>query len=323
MGKVRIQDVANRAGVSTATVSHVLNNTRQVSPTTASKVLQAVSDMHYTPNFAARGFRTGKQNTVAFVVPDISNRFFSVLIEIIEAGLSKYGYHLVIANTKECEEKELEHLQYFVSGMVDGIILASTFHDCEQLKASLPSNFPLVLVDRLPKNLCWDSVTISSCRAIQDGVSFLCAKGHRRIGFISGLAHLSTTTERLEAYKTSLQQNGIEICDDLIVCGSSTGESAGLCTQKLLDNSCSAIVVCNGLLTYDTQQYLWEHGYTIGKDIDIVGFKDEYRLSADNQLILQPVEELGQRAVEQIINRIEVKDSPVREIVLNSVFISK
>ena len=99
--KVTISDVAKLAGVSTATVSHTINNTRYVSNETKEKVYQAISQLGYTPDASARSFRTGKKKTVGFIVPDISSKFFGNMIEAVESCLAAQGYHLIIANSKE------------------------------------------------------------------------------------------------------------------------------------------------------------------------------------------------------------------------------
>ena len=104
--KVTISDVARLAGVSTATVSHTINSTRYVSEETREKVYRAIAELGYTPDASARSFRTGKKRTIGFIVPDISNKFFSTMIESVENYLSAHGYHLIIANTKENAERE-------------------------------------------------------------------------------------------------------------------------------------------------------------------------------------------------------------------------
>lgn len=318
MKKPSIRDVAELAGVSTATVSHILNDTRQVTDETRSKVLYAINTLQYKPNIAARGFRTGHSKTIAFIVPDIRNLFFSSLIEAIESSLAEAGYHLVVANTKENPSRELELYKYFTSGVVDGIIAASTLSGGDEVIPILPPAFPVVLVDRRLSNTPWDTITISSDRAIADGVSYLASKGHRKIGFIYALPHLSTTMDRLSAFKNALVKNGIEVNEDYILCSGTPSENA----EKLLQAGCTAMVVCNGIMTFEVQQYLWEHNYSLGDNVDVIGFKDGYYLAVGSHYISQPVEELGSLAVSQILTRIGNENLAIRDIVLNSVFIN-
>lgn len=321
MKKASIRDVAKLAGVSTATVSHALNGTRFVSEEIVQRVREAAQELQYTPNMAARGFRTGKANTIGFILPDISNHFFSSLVEIIENSLSKKGYHLILAITKENFQLEKQHLQYFSAGVTDGIILASAATDALEIEGVLPAGFPITFIDRCPDHLAWDNVTISSERAIFDAVSYLSKKGHQRIGFLSGLPSLSTTKERLGAYKMALKQNGLPLDEDMIRFGNSLAESTKTGTEELIRAGCTAIVVCNGLMTYEAQQYLWDRSEPLMEKVDIVGFKDEYRLAAGSAFIAQPIEELGIRTAEQILYRIENAEAPIRETVLNSMFV--
>ena len=146
--KVTISDVARLAGVSTATVSHTINNTRYVSDETKEKVYQAIAELGYTPDASARSFRTGKKKTVGFIVPDISNKFFGTMIESVENYLSAQGYHLIIANTKEDADREEINIRLLTAGLVDGLLVASTMDDFERFDELIPAGFPVVLVDR-------------------------------------------------------------------------------------------------------------------------------------------------------------------------------
>jgi LacI family transcriptional regulator len=122
--KVTISDVARLAGVSTATVSHTINNTRYVSEETKENVYQAIAELGYTPDASARSFRTGKKRTIGFIVPDISNKFFGTIIEAVENYLSTRGYHLIIANTKEDATREETNIRLLSAGLVDGLLVA-------------------------------------------------------------------------------------------------------------------------------------------------------------------------------------------------------
>ena len=160
-----ISDVARAAGVSTATVSHTLNGTRTVSEHSRELVMKAIRELGYTPNAFARSFRTGKKNIIGFVVPDISNQFFARLIEAVEESISAEGFHLIIANTRENKERERQHLRYLTSGVVDGILLASTMETYGEFSDFLPEQFPAVLVDRKVDAAPFSSVTATPAAA--------------------------------------------------------------------------------------------------------------------------------------------------------------
>ena len=122
--KVTISDVAKLAGVSTATVSHTINNTRYVSNETKEKVYRAIEELGYTPDASARSFRTGKKKIIGFIVPDIANKFFATMIESVEKYLSANGYQLIIANTRENMDREETNIRLLTAGLVDGLLVA-------------------------------------------------------------------------------------------------------------------------------------------------------------------------------------------------------
>jgi len=235
--------------------------------------------------------------------------------------LSTCNYHLIVANTKEILQREKDHISYFASNTTDGIIVASTASDYAELETVIPKGFPAIFIDRKPKNLRQDHVVISSERAIKEGVSFLCSKGHEKIGYISGKSRLSTNADRLATFINTMKEHGIADAENYVRFGNSMQESTRRSIYELLRIGCTALVVCNGLMTYEAQMFLLENRHSSFTDIELVGFKDEYILNSSSHFISQPVEEMGQRAVEQLIYRINNPEDAIREIILNSYFI--
>ncbi|MCI2057611.1 MAG: LacI family transcriptional regulator [Oscillibacter sp.] len=321
--KVTISDVARMAGVSTATVSHTINKTRYVSEDTRDKVFKAISELGYTPDASARSFRTGKKKTIGFIVPDISNKFFATMIESVEQCFSQEGYHLIIANTKEDMDREETNIRLLTAGLVDGLLVASTIDDFARFDELIPAGFPVVLVDRTFETKKYSSVCVSNFQPIYRSVCRLAGKGDRRIGIIGGLPRLSTTKERISAYQQAMADCGLEADQNLIRYGNSMENSASKCLDELLEEHCDAMIVCQGLMASDTIMYLHKKGVQLGKDIDLVSFEDYdssfYQLYA-NQMdsIVQPVEELGRSAGEQILRRVREPEAPIFEKVLTS-----
>ena len=323
--KVTISDVARLAGVSTATVSHTINNTRYVSNETKEKVYRAVAELGYTPDASARSFRTGKKKTVGFIVPDISNKFFATMIESVETYLSAHGYHLIIANTKEDPDREETNLRLLTAGLVDGLLVASTIEDFDRFDALVPAGFPVVLVDRTFEAKKYSSICVSNFQPIYRSVCRLAGKGAKRVGIIGGLPRLSSTKERISAYQQAAADCGLPQEEGLIRYGDSMENSAQACLDELLEQNCDAVIVCQGLMASETIFYLQEKGIRLSKDIDLVSFVDYdsnfYQLYADQMdCIVQPVEELGRAAGEQILRRIEKPEAPVFEKVLTSTY---
>ena len=323
--KVTISDVARLAGVSTATVSHTINNTRYVSSETKEKVYKAIAELGYTPDASARSFRTGKKRTIGFIVPDIANKFFATMIESVENYLSAHGYQLIIANTKEDMDREETNIRLLTAGLVDGLLIASTMNDFQRFDELIPAGFPVVLVDRTFETKKYSSVCVSNFQPIYRSVCRLAGKGDRRIGIIGGLPRLSTTVERISAYQQAMADCGLPEDPDLIRYGDSMEKSAAGCLEELLERKCDAIIVCQGLMASETIIYLHQKGIQLAKDIDLVSFVDYdaavYALYADQMdTIIQPVEELGEAAGEEILKRVESPEAPIFEKVLTSAY---
>ena len=323
--KVTISDVARLAGVSTATVSHTINSTRYVSGETKEKVFKAIAELGYTPDASARSFRTGKKKTVGFIVPDISNKFFGTMIESVENYLSAHGYHLIIANTKENMDREETNIRLLSAGLVDGLLIASTMDDFSRLDGLIPNGFPVVLVDRTFEAKKYSSICVSNFQPIYRSICRLAGKGAKRVGIIGGLPRLSSTEERISAYRQAVADCGLAQEEGLIRYGDSMENSAQACLDELLAQNCDGIVVCQGLMASETIIYLHRKGIQPGKDIELVSFVDydsNFNQLYANQMdtIIQPVEELGRAAGEQILRRIENPDEPVFEKVLTSAY---
>ena len=323
--KVTISDVAKLAGVSTATVSHTINSTRYVSEETKEKVYAAIKALGYTPDASARSFRTGKKKTVGFIVPDISNKFFGTMIEAVETTLSAHGYHLIIANTKENPDREEKNVQLLAAGLCDGLLIASTMEDFSRLERLIPAGFPVVLVDRIFDTKKYSSICVSNFQPIYRSVCRLAAKGAKRVGIVGGLPRLSSTAERISAYRQAVADCGLEADESLIRYGDSLENSAQACLDELLGRKCDGIVVCQGLMASETIIYLHRKGIRLGEDIELVSFvdyDDNFHQLYANQMdtIVQPVEELGRAAGEQILRRIENPEEPVFEKVLTSAY---
>ena len=323
--KVTISDVAKLAGVSTATVSHTINNTRYVSGETKEKVYQAIAELGYTPDASARSFRTGKKKTIGFIVPDISNKFFATMIESVENQLSAHGYHLIIANTKEDMDREETNIRLLTAGLVDGLLIASTMDDFHRFDQLIPAGFPVVLVDRVFDGQKYSSVSVSNFQPIYRSVCRLAGKGAKRVGIIGGLPRLSTTKERISAYQQAVADCGLPADESLILYGNSMENSVQSCLDQLLERGCDAVVVCQGLMAAETISYLHMKDIQLGKDIDLVSFVDYdydfYQLYSDRMdSIVQPVQEMGIAAGEQILRRVEEPEAPIFEKVLTSAY---
>lgn len=319
---VSISDVARDAGVSVATVSYVINNTKSVKPETKEKVECSIRNLGFRPNMIARSFKTGKKNLVAFVVPDIANNFFATLIESIEQVLAAKNVKLMILNTKETKKKELDLINVVANGVVDGFIIASTVEHYRELKTVLPSNLPLIFIDRKIEGCPYDSITVNCYKALCEGVENLISKGHRKIGYITGLSRISTTKERLKAYEDTMKAHSL-YDPSLVVVGDSMRHCVDEHLEKLLDLGCTSIAISNNIMGAEAMIQMNRRGVIPGKDIEILGFLDggEMQYGFHNiDLVCQPTAELGVAAGKRMLERLGNPNLSVSSIVLQAKF---
>jgi LacI family transcriptional regulator len=301
-----IKEVAQRAGVSVATVSHVINGTRFVSDATQEKVHAAIDELQYSPNILARKFKTGTLDTVGFIVPDIANGYFATVIEEVEDVLQARGFRLIVSNTRENPSRELDSMRMLSSGVVDGLLLASTLDDYRDVEAALPSGFPVVLIDRSLAHASIDAIRTDNSTAIRDGVAGLVARGHRTIGLMASVRHLSTTEERVRAYRDALAEHGLDPDDRLVHYLESMTDPVLPSAEALVAAGCTAIVASNNVLTSKLLAAVHSRGWH-APDLEILGYRDPARLAyPDDQhaWIEEPIGEMGRLAGEAIIRRL-------------------
>jgi LacI family transcriptional regulator len=317
--KATMRDVARHAGVSVATVSHVINNTRAVSDTVRKLVEDSVRALDYLPHQIGRSLKTGVRNLVGFVVPDIGNSIWSLIIEEVESVLSSFGYKLIIISTKETEEREVENLRILSSGIVDGIIVASTLPSFSGISAVVPRGLPLVFVDRVIEGCPCDTIVPQDFNAVYEGVERFILAGHKRIGIITGLIRLSTSRVRLDAYRKAMSDYGLPIEDGFVQFGNSLAKSAVPLAQAIIDRQCSALVVSNNVMASDVLHFLNLRNGHAGQELAILGQGVEgdlnYNLSRMD-LIVQPSVEMGRAAGNQIIERIRNPQAPIKNVTM-------
>lgn len=319
-----IVDVARKAGVSVATVSHVINGTKKVSPNTRKKVKDSIKALDYKPNIVARGFKTGKMNLVAFVVPDIVNPFFSTLIDKIEPVLASHGYKLMILNTKEDKDREVEIINAVSRGMVDGYMIASTVEDYNEIKQVIPAGVPVMFLDRKLANCPSCTISVDCYTATCQGIEDFIIRGHKKIGIVTGLLRISTSKERLSAYESVMKKHGL-YDSSLVKIGNSMSHCVESHLSSLISEGCSAIVITNNLMAIEAMLLMHQMGIQPGKDIEILGFKDssiaQYGLQ-NMSLVCQPTEELGKLAGTHMLNLLEDPTFPASSIILQASYAS-
>jgi LacI family transcriptional regulator len=322
-----VHDVARRAGVSTSTVSHVVNNTRFVSDELRERVMAAMRELDYTPNAAARMLTLKRSHTIGLIVSDIRNPFFASVARGVEDVAQEQGYTLVLCNSDESADRETACLNALETRAVDGVLLASAGVADEHLARLVQAGFPIVLVDRDLPGLGAPAVLLNNEGAAYSAVWHLITRGHTRIAMLSGRAAISTTIERVAGYRRALNEAGIEVDDRLVVSGASTSEGGAIAANAVLDldpsNPPSAIFSGNNLMSIGALQTIVNRGLLVPEDVALVGFDDFPFPWSDAfrphlTTVAQPTYELGRRAAELLVQRLKgASSTSVARVVLD------
>ncbi|WP_253490122.1 LacI family DNA-binding transcriptional regulator [Pseudomonas sp. S3E17] len=314
---VTMDDVASRAGVSTSTVSHVLNGTRKVSPATVLAVRRAIQELGYIPNTLARSLARSSTNTIGVAISALSNHYFSETVHAIETECAKHGYMMLFVDTHDDPEQELRVVTALHHRRVDGIVLAPS-NGSMALEYMRANEIPAVLVDRMMSEQ-FDQVGVENTQATQALIEHLIGHGHRRIGFIAGRTGFSTTDERVAGYRAALHAAGLAFDPQLLVNGGSNTEPARQATVQLLGLASppTAIMAGNNLMTLGAMHALRDAQLDVPRQMALVGFDDfdwadffVPRLS----LIAQPVKALGARAVDLLLQRMASPDAAAQSV---------
>lgn len=319
-----VKEIAKAAGVSTATVSRVLNGSDKVRESTAKKVMKVVEEMNYRIDHVARRMKVKQTDSlvIGLVITDIDNPFFSSVAKGVEDVASKNKLVTMICNTNENPEKEKFFLNAMLSEKVSGAIIVPTKGNLDFFHSLVNDGFPMVMVDRKPKNLKIDSVSLNNRKGSYDAVKKLIDNGHRRIGFVAGIKGLSNTEERLEGYLEALKESGIQIKDNLIVYGDYVEEGGREAIQEFmsLKKPPTAVFSSNNLMTLGCIKEIYKQKLNIPKDIAIIGFDDSTWAEAlipPLTTVKQPGYELGVNAAELLMKRLKNGKSNSIDVVLN------
>ncbi|MQR94453.1 LacI family DNA-binding transcriptional regulator [Fictibacillus phosphorivorans] len=329
---VNMKEVALKANVSTATVSHVINETRYVAEETKQKVFQAMKELNYRPNPVARNLRSRKSNIIGLIIPvqsdDTSNFFFMSIAHGIGSVLKRYGYQLIVSNTNEELNMEREQITMFNDQFIDGLIMAPTSQSHEFLHQELNGDYPVVFIDRKPEGYDkGDFILSDGKKGTYEAIKLLLSKGHKKIAFITGPLGISTSDERLEGYKQALLEQGMKLDDTLIKEAVPTLENGYNLTKELLSSSeISAVLTANNVMTMGVVKCLQDHKKVIPTDVAVIGF-DDYEwakiTTPSLTMIKQPSFELGVKAAEAILRRIEDPDADFIEMRLQTEIIQR
>lgn len=319
-----IKDVAQTAGVSTATVSRVLANSSRVKDETRKRVLDAVDQLNYRPNLIARSLRAQKSAKIGLVVSDIRNPFFTAISRAVEDAAYEQGYSVLLCNTDENPEKEELYLNVLHDESVAGVIFSPT----RQFGArfiSHSSNIPYVIIDRFVENRDVDMVLLDNVTAAYELTAHLIANGYHKLAGLFGDAS-TTAPERSRGFHKALKDNNLSpVATHVIAPRIKQGYETTITLLAQKDKP-DAIFTSNSMLTAGVFQAIRDSKLIVPNDVALVGF-DETTWGAlvdpPITLIAQPTEEIGRTATELLFQRIDEPTRSPKTVILKGTLIAR
>ncbi|OAH10182.1 LacI family DNA-binding transcriptional regulator [Streptomyces jeddahensis] len=317
-----IVDVAERAGVSISTVSHVVNGTRKVAEKTRERVMKAIEETGYRQDTLARSLRRSRTDSIGLVVSDAGQPAFAEMVRGVESEATKAGYVLLLANSGENPEQEARVLQVLAARRVDGLIIApvadSTGAEVDAIRAG---GTPVVLMDRLGRGEGGDWVGVENTGLMRELVAHMAGHGYRRIALASGDPRVSTIGERERGYREAMAAAGLPVPTGHVLRGAGLAADTEQAALRLLSGPdrpeavvCASTETAVGVLAAARQS-----GLSIPHDLKLAVFDEfphadlfEPRLTA----VRQPAQEIGARAMSLLQSRIEAERSTAKAVTI-------
>ena len=317
-----IVDVARAAGVSTATVSRVVNNHPHVDPRLAATVLQVIKDLGYRPSRVARTLRTRQNRVWALIISDVrTGPFFADVVRGVEDIAYGAGYSLFLCNTDEDSAKEASYIGLAVAENVGGVILTPSGPRTD-LSPLVNFGVPVVLADRTLPNQAADSVIVDNVSGAYQAVNHLLAGGYKRIACVTGPLGTTTGSRRYVGYCKAIEEAGLTVEDALVRVADFRELGGRLAMEELLDQveRPDAVFVTNHLMTIGALQAIVEAKLTIPSDIAIVSFDDmswSTLLRPTLTAVSQPAYDLGVESARLLLSRLEGYSGAARMVTLS------
>jgi LacI family transcriptional regulator len=323
-----ILDVAALARVSPATVSRVLNGKEDVGADLRRRVLGAVAELGYRRNGPARSLRTRAAMVVGIIISDITNPFFTAVVRGAEDQAQRAGYSVVLANADEDVAKEARYLEVAAAEQMAGVLLSPASPRQTRIDVLLEQGIPVVTIDRHLATPPVDSVMVNNHQAAREAAQHLISQGCQRVGLVAGPVQTTTGAGRLAGYRAALRAAGRTLDRSLIVYADFRTEGGYAATWQLLRQRRppDGLLFSNNLMTVGGLQAIAEAGLAVPGDIAVVGFDDASWATALRPpltVVAQPTYEIGQRAAELLLRRVDGEKFPPRHVVLRAELIER
>lgn len=302
-----IREVAKLAQVAPITVSRVINNSGYVSAETRARVEKAIAELGYVPNMLGPSLRLKRTNTIALVLTDVTNPFFTTVARGVEDVASEGGYSVFLCNSDESLEKQTQYINSLLSRQVDGILLVPASNSVDNIDTIRQQDVTLVVMDRKVNNQV-DSIRCDSESGAYQIVKHLVALGHRHVAVLAGPESISVSQERISGAQRALAEAGLPPA--YVFHGMLTQQSGAAMTEQALaqEPRPTAIFAINNFITIGAMKALLAAGIRVPQDISVAGFDDlPPGLTIDPffTVISQPAYEMGRRAAELLVQRLK------------------
>lgn len=316
--RVTIRDVAARAGVTDMTVSRAVNGSGPVSEVVRKRVLEAVEELGYVPSRVARGLRSSRTNTLALIVTDVTNPFFTTIARGVEDAASDRDHLLLLCNTDESEAEELRYLEMLAGQGVDGVLFVPARSGEAARDLAARHRLPLVILDRRVAMPDLSVVRCDSRAGAWEMARYLFGLGHREYAILAGPPGVLTSDDRVAGFLRALE--GTE-AHTTVLHGqfSNAWGREGVDRVLTLASQPTAIFALNNFVTIGALQALSERGKAVPSDLSLVGFDDLPAAMVGQPfltVVSQPAYEMGRQAVELLLDQVGDPGRKPQEIVL-------
>ncbi|MDA0120326.1 substrate-binding domain-containing protein [Vibrio sp. T11.5] len=306
-----MKDIARLAGVSTSTVSHVINQSRYVSEEISERVNKAAQELNYTPSALARSLKINRTNTIGMLVTTSTNPFFGEVVKGVERSCYQQGYNLILCNTEGDNERMRESINTLLQKRVDGLILMCSSLEGERIDVfEKYPDIPVVVMDWGPMLFTSDKIQDNSLRGGYMAAKHLIESGHTEIGCITGPLAKHQAQMRYEGYKRALIEAGLEFNPNWIIESDFECEGGYEALNKMHAKGSlpSSIFVCNDMMSMGVINAAHEKGIRVPEELSIIGYDDIHIskfMTPALTTIHQPKYRLGKAAVEAVLKKLE------------------
>ena len=324
-----MKDVARLAGVSTSTVSHVINNNRFVSESVRAKVDQAIQSLNYAPSALARSLKINQTHTIGMLLTTSSNPFYAEVVRGVEDSCYQRGYSLILCNTAGDEERMNRSLETLMQKRVDGLLMMCT-------ESHLPSadilnrypSIPTVMMDWAPFEGRGDIIQDNALLGGELATQHLVDSGYTRIACIAGPQDKTTARMRLEGFHQAMEKSGLDVLPGYVVNGDFEfqGGYNGMIELLALETPPQAVFTSNDAMAVGVYHALYQAGLQIPQDVAVMGYDDielARYLSPPLSTIHQPKDELGELAIDTLIHRLSDPDASQQTLVLTPELVAR